>query len=1061
MSATIKKAAAKEKMVDVGSLFEKYFTALRKIPLDEKTEHTDRAALQHLLQTLATNVKPSIAIQHEPKRATDKGAPDFKVSDGGLILGYVENKAVGENLSKVLKSAQLIKYQDLSDNIIVTDYLSFIWINEDGPPRKASLCDETDLENRKFKLPDEAIATVADLLRAFLSVAPKGISRAQDLALALATRSRLLRDYLGEELIRQEATHKEGRLYGLFQIFRDQVFHELTLADFADAFAQMLAYGLFLARLNSNDQAVTLQNARQFVPGSFTLIRELVDFLAELDKPEYRVIRWVVEEVLSIVNTLQLDDIHDDLSFDNRKAISKKIRAKDEEEWRLFSRDPFVYFYEDYLAKYDSEMKKTRGVYYTPPPIVNFIVRSVDEILKSTFKMNAGLADHKRVTVLDFACGTGTFLVEVFERVFDNIGGASGKRNLIVRDHLLKNIFGFEYLIAPYTIAHLKLSQYLREQKYELSDDERFQIFLTNTLEPIEPQKNYLLPALSGEIEAAQNVKERPILVITGNPPYAAYSKNKGEWITKKIEDYKIVDGAHFNERKHWLQDDYVKFIRFAQSKMETVEQGIVAVITNHSWIYNPTFRGMRQSLMKTFDQIHIVDLHGSTKPKEWVPEGRDNGNVFDIMKGVAVTLFIKKSGLAKGVWFGDVWGTRLEKYKICAGSIFSDLAIDVVKPESPFYFLSPRVSPDISGWSDHRSLVDIFLYQSSGFLSARDDFNIQFTAKDVASQIKVFKALEAEPARKKFNLGKDSRDWKVSNALDDVKQSKASGKMIRSVCYRPFDDRYVYYTGQSRGIIGQPAAPLAEHLEVFPLALGTTRRVEEGDFRHAFAFSKLPDGHSVSSKETTHVFPLYMKGVFGEKTDNWKPEFKKFIKQKYGKEPTPETIFGYIYAVLNCPVYRDKFEDFLADDYARIPFPDEKADFEALAKLGWALSQAHTMKEIPPPEGKKTTGKKGKVADDVRFEGTGSDTIEAVRYELDKNAIFINDTQSFSPVLIDVWRFTIGTYQVLERYLKSRTGHEMSLDEIDHFLNVVRALTFSNAQMAKIDVAYVKAFPG
>src|ERR1051325_2454888 len=509
------------------SIFDQYLVALRTTPIDQKTEHTDRAALQSLLQAFAHAALSGITVQHEPKRVADKGAPDFKVTKTGLILGYVENKAVGENLDKVLKSEQIARYKSLSQNIVVTDYLDFLWINKDGVQR-ARLCHETDLEDRRFRLREDRVVAVAKLLQAFFSTAPEGIGRAQQLALALATRSKLLRDYLGEELVRQQRLHTEGRLYGLFQIFRDQVFHELTLGEFADAFAQMLAYGLFWARLNSGAQPVTLHNAREFVPGSFRLIRELVDFLAELERDEYREVRWVVEEVLSIVNGLNLPAIHEDLSFRQRRAISRSVRAQDEEEHRLFERDPFIYFYEDYLKAYDPAMRKGRGVYYTPPPVVNFIVRAIDDILKDSFGISEGLADHRRVTVLDFACGTGTFLLEVCQRIFDNIGGPdSGRADLIVRDHILKNLFGFEYLIAPYTIAHLKLSQYLFDHHHALHDDERLQVFLTNTLEPIEPQRHLLLPAVTAEIEAAQAVKEKPILVITGNPPYAAHSKNK------------------------------------------------------------------------------------------------------------------------------------------------------------------------------------------------------------------------------------------------------------------------------------------------------------------------------------------------------------------------------------------------------------------------------------------------------------------------------------------------------------------------------------------------------
>lgn len=652
----------------MASAFDTYLRKLRETPIDEQTEHTGRAALEALLNDFAAKAGGrKIAVQHEPKRAAAKGAPDFKVRRQGMILGYVETKAIGENLDKILKSDQIARYKSLSQNIILTDYLHFIWINKDGLQRE-TLCHPTDLENAKFRLREDRVATVAKLLEGFFSTAPEGIGRAQQLALALATRSKLLRDYLGEELIRQQRDHKEGRLYGLYQIFRDQVFHELTLKEFADAFAQMLAYGLFLARLNSNAHPVTLHNAREYVPGSFRLIRELVDFLAELEKPEYRDVRWVVEEVLSIVNGLDLAAIHADLSFRGRKAISRSVRASDEEEHRLFERDPFIYFYENYLRAYDKQTSKSRGVYYTPPPVVNFIVRAVDEILKETFGIRDGLADHKRVTVLDFACGTGTFLLEVFQRIFDNIGGPdSGRGDLIVREHILKNMYGFEYLIAPYTIAHLKLSQYLQDQKHSVQNDERLQVFLTNTLEPIEPQANLLLPAVSAEVKAAQEVKEKPILVITGNPPYSALSKNKGKWIQKQVKPYEFVDGKHFGERKHWLNDDYVKFLRFAQLKIESRGDGVVGVITNRWWLENVTFRGMRQSLLNTFDQINILDLHGEAG-------NPDDKNVFDITKGVAIALLVRSPKGEKRVRYASVRGTRLHKYKACAESSLMNL---------------------------------------------------------------------------------------------------------------------------------------------------------------------------------------------------------------------------------------------------------------------------------------------------------------------------------------------------------------------------------------------------
>jgi SAM-dependent methyltransferase len=674
--------------------FDVYVRKLRETPVAEQTEHTSRSALEELLRSFAPVGPTAASVQHEPKREADKGAPDFKIKRRGMILGYVEVKEIGANLDKVLKSDQIRRYRELSDNILLTDYLQWIWIDRDHVKGREILAYPSDLESRTVRLRPERVESVGNLIAAFFSEPPQGIGRAQQLALSLAARARLLRDFLTIELTRQEAEHREGRLFALFEVFRSQVFHELTTKEFADAFAQMLAYGLFLARLNAGaDDTVTLENVRNHIPGSFRLIRELVRFIEEMNEGEYSDARWIVEEVLSIVNGLILTEIQEDLSFRQRRAISRNVRAGDEEEHRLFEKDPFIYFYEDFLKAYDPAMRKGRGVYYTPPPIVNFIVRAVDDILKATFGVANGLADHSKVTVLDFACGTGTFLLEVFERIFENIGGPdSGRAEPVVREHILRNIFGFEYLIAPYTIAHLKLSQYLKDKGHVLVGDERLQVYLTNTLEPIEPQRNLMLPAVAAEVEAAQEVKDREILVITGNPPYSGHSKNKGVWITRQIDGYKYTierradliaaeglgpeEEIPLGERNSkWLNDDYVKFIRFAQLKMDAASEGIVGVITNHSWLDNPTFRGVRQSLMRSFDQIYLLDLHGSTKPKEPVPLGFENQNVFDIQKGVSISLLVKRRGTERGVWHADLWGTRLEKYRAAAAGKMSTVS--------------------------------------------------------------------------------------------------------------------------------------------------------------------------------------------------------------------------------------------------------------------------------------------------------------------------------------------------------------------------------------------------
>ncbi|MGO9007357.1 MAG: type ISP restriction/modification enzyme [Beijerinckiaceae bacterium] len=948
----------------MAKIFEPYLRKLREIPLSEHTEHTGRSALESLLNQVAAEAAArGVTIQHEPKRESGKGAPDFKIKRPGMILGYVEVKEVGTNLDKVLKSEQIKRYRTLSDNILLTDYLQWIWIDRERVKGREILAYPTDLESRTLRIAPERAEAVRKLIGAFFSEPPQGIGRAQQLALALATRSQLLRDSLDEELVRQEREHKEGRLYGLFQIFRDQVFHELTLKEFADAFAQMLAYGLFLARLNSDTEPVTLYNARQYIPGSFRLIRELVDFLTELTKDEYRDIRWVVEEVLSIVNGLDLASIHEDLSFRHRKAISRKVRAADEEEHRLFERDPFIYFYEDYLKAYDPAMRKGRGVYYTPPPIVNFIVRAVDDILKESFGIRDGLADHKRVTVLDFACGTGTFLLEVFERIFDNIGGPdAGRAEPIVREHFLRNIFGFEYLIAPYTIAHLKLSQYLKDQKHPLKDDERLQIFLTNTLEPVAPQANFLLPAISAEVESAQAIKEKPILVITGNPPYSGHSKNKGPWITAQIAKYR----EGFPElskpaQGKWLQDDYVKFIRFAQMKMDGgeyefindrgdvesismvgIDQGIVAVITNHSYLDNPTFKGMRKSLMATFNQIYILDLHGSAKKKNLAHLGKDE-NVFDIEQGVAIGILVKQPDLRRAVWHADLWGSRIEKYHSAADGTKASIQWTLLHPVGPLWLFRPHDADADALYRKLWSLKDIFAPMGDpapGIVTTQDAFAISFTPEEAREKIKIFLATQSEEeARRKFRLCTQEQ-WNYQRAKTELPLVDLFSA-TRSVAYRPFDNRWTIW---NRNVAVHRRERVTLDMQQDNLAIDVCRIVS-GDWEHALAVDLPPDDSFVSNrtKERGFVFPVRVRG-----SENLGVAFRDFIDQRYDFHYAPEEILGYIYAVLYAPTYRTRYAEFLRIDFPRIPFPETKEAFEALSKLGWVLVQAHLLRELP-----------------------------------------------------------------------------------------------------------------
>jgi predicted helicase len=1051
--------------------FAAYLRDLREFPPEAKTEHSDRGALQNLLKAFAARAEGKPKVQHEPKRVAGKGAPDFKVMKSGMILGYVENKAIGENLTKVLKSDQIAKYKTLSPNIILTDYLEFAWISKDGIKRE-TLCHETDLENRKFKLNQERAAAVTALLEGFFSTAPEGIGTSKPLAEALAARSRLLRDYLGDELVRQEREHQEGRLYGLYKTFRDQVFHELTLKEFADAFAQMLAYGLFLARLNADDKVlITLNNAREHIPGSFQLIHELVEFLTELNKDEYADVRWVVEEVLSIVNGLDLPAIHEDLSFRQRKAINRKVRAQDEEEHRLFERDPFIYFYEDYLKAYDRDTRKGRGVYYTPPPVVNFIVRAINDILKDSFGIKEGLAD-SGVTVLDFACGTGTFLLEVFQQIFENIGGADKPiAKKVVSDHILKNIYGFEYLIAPYTIAHLKLSQYLRDKGHTLKEKERLQVFLTNTVEPIKPQKVLWVPAITAEVEAAQAIKEKKIRVITGNPPYSGHSKNKGAWITTQIGRYR----EGFPElskpaQGKWLQDDYVKFIRFAQMKIDggvfeyrdedgnlqsvvidAVDKGVVGIITNHSYLDNPTFKGMRKSLMESFHQIYVLDLHGNTKRKERAPNGQDDQNVFDIEQGVAIALFIKNEKLERGVWRGDLWGKRLSKYEFLTEAKKVSVEWQRLEPTGPDWLFTVQDGDAARLYRELWSIPEIFSQTGDpapGIVTTHDKFAVSFSKEEARDKIKLFLATKSEEEARAIWKLCSTEQWSYDDAKEELAKLNLEGS-ITSILYQPFDKRWTIW---DRNVAVHRRERVMRHMLKPNFSLNVIRKMDIGGIWSHVLVSDLPIiHHAVSSKEVNFTFPLWKfdetKDGHWEKQENINPEFRAFLDEKYGQHFSPEEIFGYLYAVLYSQSYRLDYSEFLRQQFPRLPFSEKPSDFESLSNLGWELVQAHLLKDYPD-------------AGLGKLDGKGDETVEAVRYSEAEKAIWINKTQCFKPVPEDVWNFHIGGYQVLEKYLKSRKGRQLSLDEVKHVGRVADSLAFTITQMAKIDKAYKRAFP-
>jgi predicted helicase len=856
-----------------------YLDELKKIDIAQATEHSLRSLLESLLKDLAQEVNKDISVLQEPKRQGKFGTPDFKISNTTGIIGYCETKKIGENLAEILKTPQIKKYLALNSNLLVTDYLTFIWL-------------KGETEVRKVQLEEATAPQLENLIKDFYRETPQGISTAKELAKALAIRTKFLKDSLQEVLENQIISQSTFKLVGLYQYFKNIISENFTTQQFSDAFAQTLSYSLFLAKLNAEDKNLHLQNIRNFISYSFPVIREISDFLENLEEEEYKSVQWVVNEIITIINGLNIVEIQKSLSF-NQTSLPNQESSED------ISADPYLYFYEDFLGQYNSSLRKAKGVYYTPPAVVNFIVRAVHEVLQTEFGIGKGLADKDKVTVLDFATGTGTFILEILKVIFRTVPANSTLRPDIVKNHILKNMYGFEYLMAPYTIAHLKLSQFLKDNHYEMQKNERLQIYLTNTLEPLEVQINMLLPELSKEGTKAQAIKKQPILIITGNPPYSGHSTNKGAWISEKMNDYKKLGNEKLEEKNpKWLQDDYVKFIRFAEWKMQEVEQGMVAIITNHSFLDNPTFRLMRKSLLQTFDKLYVVDLHGNAKKKEISPDGSKDQNVFDIEQGVSISIFIKtkqhseqKKQTSLGeVYHADFYGNRQAKFDLCLENSLKTVQWETLQPHAPFYLFKPQDTTHKKIYDEGWSVKDIFNINSVGIVTARDNLTIQATEKQAFDTAVKFVSLKEEEARFHFSLGEDARDWKVTLAQEDLRKTsldkKDKTKLDKSkvvpIAYRPFDIRYTYYTGKSRGFHCMPRGEVMKHFLHKNIGLITIRRSRSSQaWNFVFASDKMISGSTaISSLDINYFFPLYIyqqKEIFSVEPNS---EFGKALKE-------------------------------------------------------------------------------------------------------------------------------------------------------------------------------------
>jgi predicted helicase len=677
------------------------------------------------------------------------------------------------------------------------------------------------------------------------------------------------------------------------------------------------------------------------------------------------------------------------------------------------------------------------------------------------------------VTLLDPAAGTMTFIARAAQEAVSEFEAkyGAGAREDFIRRHILKNFYAFELMMAPYAVGHLKMGFFLEELGHRLGDDERVPFYLTNALDTEELDQSRLpgFSALAEESRLAGKVKKQtPILVILGNPPYSGHSSNMGDWIRSLIDDYIQVDGKPLGEKNpKWLQDDYVKFLRFAQWKIGQAGRGVVGMITNHGYLDNPTFRGMRQSLMRTFDDIYILDLHGNSLKKETCPDGSPDKNVFDIRQGVAIAFFIKRGETQESdaaVRHADIWGARQEKYEWLDAHDLQRTDWQELMPGSPFYLFVPRDTALEATYLRSPSVSDVFPVNSVGIVTARDGLTIHWSHDEAWRTVTVFSRMEPELARQGYNLGKDAQDWKVTLAQKDLLDSGPRREKIMPVLYRPFDVRYTYYTGCSRGFICRPRPEVMRHMLVGKnVAMMMPKRVEYvGPWHHAFVTDVISEHVTVSLKTIDYHFPLYLYpstdrvDLFAhhesiERKPNLNAKLVAALAEAYSREPSPEEIFYYIYAVLYAPAYREKYAEFLRMDFPRVPFTVDVGLFAELAALGARLTELHLLKspELDLPA--------------CQFEGEGDSCIAkgrkvGLRYEPGERRVCINATQYFAPVPQEVWNYQVGGYQVCEKWLKDRQERRLEFDDIRTYCRIVTSLKLTLGIQQDINALYPRA---
>ena len=1017
-------------------------------------EETYYPVLKDLFEEYCSSIsKKKIRITILPKK-TEAGNPDFRIWDGKQhITGYIEAKDPSvENLDRIEDSEQLKRYLHTFPNLILTNFLEFRLYRNGEITDKVIIGRPVILNKLKTVPPVEKEKELLQLLDKFFSFSIPKVYDAKTLAIELAKRTRFLKDEVIAQELREEEQTGKGFIRGFYKAFKDYLISNLTEDEFSDLYAQTITYGLFAARTRS-ENGFNRKLAYDNIPQTIGILRDVFQFVSLGTLPQQ--MEWIIDDISEILSVT-----------DTNKLLHQYFHEGK-------GKDPIIHFYETFLSEYDPKTREMRGVYYTPEPVVSYILRSLHSILKEQFNKPDGFAD-KNVTVLDPAAGTLTFLAETAKLAVDEFVskyGAGGRKNFI-KDHILKNFYAFELMMAPYAVGHLKMSFLLEELGYRLQKDDRVKLYLTNTLEMEELSQTELpgMASLSEESHLAGKVKkDQPILVIMGNPPYSGISANMNEWIVsllkknlKGLQSYYEVDGAPLNEKKLWLQDDYVKFIRFAQWKIEQDGEGILGFITNNGYLDNPTFRGMRQSLMHSFNKIYLLDLHGNSLKKEKCPDGSKDMNVFDIQQGVAIALCIRKKGNIENckVYHAELWGLRNSKYDWLEKNDIKKTSYTILNPASPYYFFVPKEEKGKELYDNFWKISNVFPLNVTGIVTARDNLVIDFEKEALKRRIATFKNLSMpdEIVKQTFKL-KDTRGWKLSEARKEVAKDKDWDKHFTKILYRPFDTRYIYYSPK---MVDWPRTDVMPHMLHENLGLISPKQFKEEP--GAFVTQSIIGHKTVSAYDINYLFPLYIykekekskkwplssammlfepAAEYSVKKPNLSSELVEKLTKTFKKTPSPEEIFYYIYAVLYSETYRTKYAEFLKIDFPRVPFTKDYKLFRKISEYGNRLVDLHLLKsrELDSPI--------------ARYQGKGNSRVEKLKYDEKKRHVYINKTQYFECLSQEVWSYQIGGYQVCDKWLKERKYRILSLDETQAYCRIVTAISQTIEIQKKIDEIY------